>query len=564
MPGSREQLIAIQKRLVEEIKESVYDTRGRNDSTLDAYYRDYRREFRNSYERIASRDEIVQRMLRSHITYIGDYHPLRSAQSATLGLLNAAHERGRKLIVACEMVHTADQQHVADFLSGAIDDEAFRWRVKWEQSWGFPWSSWGRFFDFARRTGTPLFGLNVRQEDDDALHVRDNFGGGLIAALTQLYPERLIVVVYGDLHLAANHMPAVVDAELAEWGVKRKSVRIYQNSETLYWKLVAQRLEHVVDYLKLQRDVYVVMNATPLVKFQSYANFQYHRQASLVGDEAELDMLGDAGMAEQVAGYVHTICGFLDIELEEPENFEVYSAADLDLLANLVKRGVYTADEMEALKDYMEMAETAFFERARVLYIGNVTVANAAEAAGRYILAALRPASTEPVEARDEFYARCMVEALAFFCSKIINPRRAARDEGEWQQVMQHYGRRRKLGRIQKLDADTARNFQRHAAYERKVLETGAFTGAPSALYTLPTDTHVALTRALGRALGEKLFAALGADLVTREQIADAMQDPIREPDRSRNRYFELLRATAAQSGTSRGRYGARRRDFDE
>jgi hypothetical protein len=212
----------------------------------------------------------------------------------------------------------------------------------------------------------------------------------------------------------------------------------------------------------------------------------------------------------------------------------------------------------------MEMAETAFFERARVLYIGNVTVANAAEAAGRYILAALRPASTEPVEARDEFYARCMVEALAFFCSKIINPRRAARDEGEWQQVMQHYGRRRKLGRIQKLDADTARNVQRHAAYERKVLQTGAFTGAPSALYTLPTDTHVALTRALGRALGEKLFAALGADLDTREQIADAMQDPIREPDRSRNRYFELLRATAAQSGTSRGRYGARSRDFDE
>jgi hypothetical protein len=36
MPGSREQLIAIQKRLVEEIKESVYDTRGRNDSNLDA------------------------------------------------------------------------------------------------------------------------------------------------------------------------------------------------------------------------------------------------------------------------------------------------------------------------------------------------------------------------------------------------------------------------------------------------------------------------------------------------------------------------------------------------
>ncbi len=564
MPGSREQLIAIQQRLVEEIKESVYDTSGRHDPTLDAYYREYRREFRNGYERVASRDEIVQRMMRSHIAYIGDYHTLRSAQSAALGLLHDAEARGRKLVLACEMVHTADQQHVHDYLSGAISDDAFRWRVKWEHTWGFPWASWGRFFDFARRTATPMFGLNMRSDDDDALHRRDQYAGRLVAAMTQLYPERLVVVVYGDLHIAGSHLPAAAEQELAQWGVKRKSLRVYQNSETLYWKLVAQKLEHVVDFVKLARDAYVMMNATPLVKFQSYANFQYHRQASLIGDDAELDLLGDAGLAEQVAAYIRSICGFLDVELEDPENFEVYTAADLDLLGNLVRRGLYTAEEMTALKGYIEMADTAFFERARVIYIGNATVANAAEAAGRYILAELRPASNEPVEQRDEFYARCMVEALAFFCSKIINPRRAARDEEDWQDVLRRYGRRRKLGRIQKLDVATARSFLRHKEYERRVIETGTFSGAPSALYKLATDAHVALTRALGRALGERLFAALGEEQVSREFVAEAMQDPIRERDRSRNRYFELIRLTSNPAPPPSGRHHKPLRSFDE
>lgn len=202
---------------------------------------------------------------------------------------------------------------------------------------------------------------------------------------------------------------------------------------------------------------------------------------------------------------------------------------------------------MDALKAYIEMAESAFFERARILYLGNFTVANAGEAAGRFILAEMRPASDEPLESRDEFYARCMIEALAFFCSKIIDPRRAARLEADWRTELERYGRRRKLGAIKRLDVLTARSFIRHKEYERRVLASDSLAGAPRKLYTLPTDQHVALTRALGRALGERLYAALGDEAITRETIVQAMQDPLREANRSRDRYFELLRLTTAQ-----------------
>lgn len=561
--AARAELIAIQQRLVEELKESIYDTVGRDNDEIDQYYDEYRREFRSGYERAASRDEIIQRLMRAELAYFGDYHTLRSSQTAQLDLLEECARRGRRIILCTEMAHSSDQQHITDYLRGEIDDEAFLWRVKWDTKWGFPWKSWSRYFLLARRHNLPIFGINLQAEGDDALHVRDRYGARLVSALTQLYPDHLVATVYGDLHMAPTHLPGQVDKELSEWGVKRRSVFIYQNSETLYWKLVEQHLEHVVDYLKLRRDAYVLMNATPLVKFQSFANWQHRRHISLAHDEDELEFIGDTGLAEQVVGYIRTIGDFLGIELEERDNFELYTAADLDLLENLVKRGIYTAAEMQALKSYIEMAESAFFERARVLYIGNFTVANAAEAAGRYILSAMRPVSKEPVAARDEFYARCMVEALAYFCSKIIDPGRAARDEDDWRQVLQRYGRRRKLGRIQRLDVLTARLFVKHKEYERRVLESGSYAGPPGKLFELETDEHVALTRALGRALGERMFAALGEELVSREQIAQAMQDPIREQDVSRNRYFDLLRALAGQTRPTSTRH-KRLRSFDE
>ena len=566
MPSEREELIVIQKRLVEELKENIYDTVGRREPALDRYYREYQGEFKQGFERVSSRDEIIQRLMRTDIAYFGDYHTLRSSQTAVLDLLQGAAERGRKVVLALEMLHAADKNHAHDFIEGDIDEETFKWRIKWDQNWGFPWRSYKRLFDFSRRYEAPLFGVNINADyAEGGLLYRDRFAADLVSALTHLYPERLIAVVYGDLHLATTHLPQEVDNRLEIYKAKRRSLRVYQNSETVYWQLVSQRLEHVVDYVKLKRDAYVVMNATPLVKFQSYANWQHKRTVTLNDDDhsGDIDLFLDNAIVEQVHQYVVTIATFMGITLEETANFEVYTAADLDLLSNLVRRGIYTADEMNLLRDYMAMAESAFFERARVLYIGNFTVANAAEAAGRYILAELRPSGNEPVDERDEFYGRCMVEALAFFCSKIIDPRRHARNADEWTTVVAKFGRRRKLGRIHQLDLATARGFLNHRSYEDRVLTSGRFQGAPRSLFSLPTDQHVAVTRALGRALGDRLYGALDNG-VSRGLIREAMHDSLREAGLARNRYFQLLDLSREAKTTRRIAPSALPRSFIE
>jgi len=562
---ARQEWITVQKRLVEELKDSLYDTVTRQDSVLDEYYRDYQQEFKDGYERVASRDEIVQRMMRASIAYFGDFHSLRSAQTSVLDLLEAVVERDRRVILCVEMLHTRDQHHTDEYLQGDTDDEQFKWRVRWEKTWGFSWSSWRRFLEFGTRHNLPVFGVNADIHTERALHERDDYAARLIATLTRLYPRHLIAVVYGDLHIAASHLPSAVDRVLKTVKEKRRHLRVYQNSETLYWKLVEEHRDAVVDFLKIRNDVYALMNATPLVKFQSFANWQYQRTTDLNFDSDEIDLLHEQNLLEQVHGYIKTIAGFLGVELEDSANFVIYTAADIDLLENLVRRNIYTAQEMKALKDYVEMAESAFFERARVLYLGRFTVSDAAEAAGRYILSELRPSSSDAVENRDEFYARCMVEALAFFCSKIIDPRRTPRTAADWQAVLDHHGRRRKLSRIDKLDVQTAKSFLRHKQYEQRVLESGHMNGAPRSLFELATDQHVALTRALGRVLGHRLYAGLSRELVDRELVRDVMQDPIRTPGLSRRRYFELLEQLSglADADANPKRKPRLRRDFD-
>ncbi|MCC6575486.1 MAG: ChaN family lipoprotein [Planctomycetes bacterium] len=547
MQTPRQELIEIEKRLVKELKQRIYRSQERKNPVLDRYYNDYVAEFSQGFERAASRAELADQLSRSHIAYFGDFHTLRSAQSAMLSLLRETHERRRPVVLALEMIHAAANPLAEALMNGEITGKEFRKRARWRRSWGFPWSSYRRLFEFAVAHKSPLFGLNIEPgPHKHDLAFRDQFAAQIIASLTQLYPNRLVAVLYGDLHLAQGHLPAEVDKLLAQFGAKRHSVRVYQNSETVYWKLVEQGLEQVVDIVKIKRDVYCVMNATPLVKFQSFSNWQDRTQ------ELEFNSLEDVGrelpgemmLLDQIVGYAKTICDFLGLPQQDTGAIELSTPADLDFLSRLEQRGVYSTREIAALKEYLATAETAYFPRVGVLYLAYLSVSHAAEGAMRVLLSLARPAgSGAVVDPRDEFYARILVEGLAFLGSKIINVKRKCRGLPEWTQVVARTGRSRKLSPPEKLDLDVARAVLRHHEFELHVLDTGTFGAAPKNIYGLPTPVHVALTRALGRWFGNQMFEAIMKGRLDKGLVRAAIVDNIRAPDVARNRYFAILEA---------------------
>lgn len=547
----RDELVAIQKRLVNELKQRIAEYSENPDPGLARYLAEYQSEFSKGFERAASREEVIDQLMRANVAYFGDYHTLRTAQSAVISILRElVKNRKRKVVLGVEMFHAANNAHAQALIDERISAQEFRKAVRWYKSWGFPWQSFGRLFDFARAHAVPMFGLNINADDRvNNLAWRDEFAAKLIASLTQLYPDRLVAVLYGDLHIAQSHMPRLVDEELARFGVKRRQVQLFQNSEELYWQLVERKLEHVVDILKVRRDGYCILNATPLVKYQSFLNWQENSSELVFTGLEDLDLSspGESTLLEEVVEFVRNIAAFLKVEIPDPAAFELATAADLDLLENLVAKGAYEPREVEALKDYMHLAETAFFVRANVLYLGNLSVSHAAEGAMKFILGVLRPMRVAAVEPRDDFYARILLEALAFFGSKVINARRKARTLAEWRELELESRGKRGLSEAQKTDREIARGYIAHAEHEEDLLLGRHSSVRVNKLYALKTAVHVGLTRAIGRTLGDLLFLAVNEERVPLESVRQAIFDDLFKGDVARNRYFQLVREASPQ-----------------
>lgn len=278
MPQAREELIELQKRWVNDLKARIYETESRHSPELDKYYEEYRREFQSGYERVATRAELVRALSKADIAYFGDYHTLKTAQRTVKTLLDeTVRSHGRKLILGLEMLHTKHQRFADQYVAGTLDEAGFLAAIEYEKTWGFEWPNYRVLFDLAREHKCKIIALNRDVDKKDrrkSLQLRDKHAAAIIAAASMMYPDHLVAVLFGDLHTGETHLPRRVRDDLAGHGLDRHDLIVYQNSETLYWKLVSEGKELVVDAVKISKGKYCVMNATPLVKFQSHLNWQ--------------------------------------------------------------------------------------------------------------------------------------------------------------------------------------------------------------------------------------------------------------------------------------------------
>lgn len=101
------------------------------------------------------------------------------------------------------------------------------------------------------------------------------------------------MVLYGDLHLAPKHLPSALKKACTNFDIKLSLTTIFQNSETLYWKLSRSFLEQDTHVLKLGAKQFCLMNSTPWMKLQSYLDWSDHYFTSdEENDEKDLYQIG--------------------------------------------------------------------------------------------------------------------------------------------------------------------------------------------------------------------------------------------------------------------------------
>ncbi|MCB0343462.1 MAG: hypothetical protein KDD59_14605, partial [Bdellovibrionales bacterium] len=97
-----------------------------------------------------------------------------------------------------------------------------------------------------------------------------------------------------------------------------KVLRIFLNSERLYFDLAKKNLEHDVEILKSAHGRYCVLSSPPWVKWQSYLMFLEQNYDAELLDEDDLDY------TDQVAQFVRVMVSDLSLAVD-CSDLEVYS-----------------------------------------------------------------------------------------------------------------------------------------------------------------------------------------------------------------------------------------------
>ncbi len=520
-PDHRRALIRLQRDLFERNRELI----ARHEQAITPDFEAYERGYLAStaaYEREATVGEVMRAIRAAPITLVGDHHTLALSQKTFVKI--ARRVRGQRTTLALEFFAAADQAAIDAWMAGRINDKTMLKRTHYRKRWPYEiWSHFKPILELARRRGWRVLGLDPTRDHSSTLaeadlqmavtlldHLRDSPGG-----------TRVLVLV-GEMHLAETHLPAAVARVAASRAAAPPTVvSILQNPEQLYWQLAADRRTDVAEIVRVGDGRFGVLNTPPTVIQQSYLNWI----------EAEVDTLDYEHLTANFRQTLGHIGGILGVGVRlEPDELLVVGPGDLEGFEELVFRGIVPNDPA-----FLALDESAgrcrVFARQRAVCLGSLSLNRVGEAAGRLLHCMELGVDEEEISG---FYARIVHEAMAFFGSKVLNPKRKARHEGYYRQLLDEVQGPAVANRA---SLEVASAILLHRDFERGRRMKGFHR-----VFELEPATSARLTRDLGKMLGERLYYAFvqSKARVSRAELRSLLRFRLDKPEPAAALYFGL------------------------
>ena len=484
------------------------------------------------YERVATNDEMISAIKKAQIIYVGDYHTCNQSQRSFLRILKATVKEGEDAVLGLELIHKRHQDILDAYLKKEISEEAFLKKIGLKQHWVFDlWASFEPLFEFARYHKLPVAGIDAAPAHA-SLKERDEATARLVTHILRKHPKHRIFIMIGDLHLA--HLPGMVQKLLKSGSKVVSDLILYQNSDAIYWDLARQGLEHRVETVKMSDNAFCRMHTPPIVCQQSYINWLEH-------EEGEIDF---ADSKTSFMELLDNISKFLDIDLgDEREKVDVYTCGDLSFLEQLKDSGKFSPGELKALKRQILASESYFIPEKRVVYLANLSINHAAEEAAHFIKHACSGRESKRT-VEDAFYANILHEALAFFGSKLINPKRKCFHENEFKNLFSYFSTVH-VPQERRLEFETT-------CLVLDFLKTDNSANRDRSFKSLRPDLFFAVTHALGYMLGDKLFYAMMSEKISKGEIKQFFYDPWRKEGEPQVAYHDLKKRLKGVRGPKR------------
>jgi hypothetical protein len=233
---------------------------------------------------------------------------------------------------------------------------------------------------------------------------------------------------------------------------------------------------------------------------------------------------------EQFKEYVRVIASFFDIPLGPAlDEVEVTTVVNLSFLDRLRRRGDFSASDMRHIRRQILNSESYFIPRAKMVYLGKLSINHAAEEATHYIRY-ICTGALEPTALVDAFYARCLEEAIGFLGSKLMNHRRKAPSDVALEKLRRSKDRH---------DRALARAVLKHAR-----LEAGERVHGMRDIYESNADAFNAVTHVIGYRLGERLYYGLVSGDLAKRDIRALFFERFEEEGNAITTFFSLVART--------------------
>ncbi|PIR19974.1 MAG: hypothetical protein COV45_08335 [Deltaproteobacteria bacterium CG11_big_fil_rev_8_21_14_0_20_47_16] len=525
MLSPRAELIHIQKKIYEANQRRIHESIHVGEAGFLKYERQYQLSVAK-YKRIVDHDVLLRSLISSDIIYIGDYHTCHQSQRSFLRILKTLQKNSKRPMLLClELFHKSLQPIVDGYMAGRLSEEVFLKRIRLRERWVFDlWSNFKPILDFAKYHHIPIVGTEVAPVGA-SLGRRDKAAGRYIAEISEKYPEHQLLILVGDLHLAPPHLPKEVDQALKKRCLVRKTLTVFQNSDAIYWQLAKEGVVEKVDVVQLSDNKFCLMNTPPIVCQQSYLNWLEH-------EEGEIDF-SDA--RHHFLELVDRIAHYLRIPLKRKQDeVEVYTCGDLSFLKKLKNSYHFSNQEIRQVKQQVMASESYFIPKVPLVYLANLSLNHAAEEASHY-LKFLCTGEEKPRDRVDAFYANVLHEALGFFGSKLINPKRKCFHMNEYRALLRYFKKHR-VPKGRGLEIEMARLLLAYKMWEHRGMALAA-----GFVFDQPFEMFFAITHALGYMLGDLMFYGLMSGAIKKSDIRKVFMDKWKAEGATYETYFRLL-----------------------
>ena len=511
------------------------------------YLRDFRDAYR-SYEKVLTGSQVRSAITGASIALIGDYHALSNSQRYVTSLLRSRELADHKIVLGVETAFSRDQHIVDEWRRGEIDESELRQRMRFDLDWGYDWQPFFEMLAAASERGHAIYGLDcMPREDLRKIGARDRHAADKLAEIRASHPEALILVLFGESHLAPQHLPERVRERMPG----ERLLTVLQNVDSLFWRAAGEACDRV-EAVGVSEDVLCVFNATPLEKYENYR---------LWLDRWRRDSGGAPDLGPTVYNLIDGLVRLLEINRYSPHNTtqprflvdlmpEVYSRSSDALLRRLVSRKGFSAELRRAVVRRVKERGSAYLPQLNALYIRRFELMAAAEDAARFLHHACRGLPMRVngrnhlhlVAPEDAFYGAVVENAIGDFGSRILYPVRPAfRDQDLYglceltrEDLEQQTG-------LPYRDAIEAIDFLAlHREFDRTERKLQALADWQSRGFGFTGGKYEFIQEQLGRLAGNALYDAYLDGRVRPAALRKLFLAHIEEPGLAREAYFQL------------------------